>query len=135
MITESYGGKCPVCGFTRILMRYGSFGYYQFDACPRCGFAYGTNHDTENTNAKDVWKAILKADAKLLSDQGFPVTIEGMFEWVNSIVSPPPQTDRDTVFVYKKEDVEEYKKSKLYKERMRLLKERGRLSKEKVVFT
>jgi len=47
MLTESYGGKCPICGFDRILMRYGSTGYYQFDACPRCGFAYAMAGDNK----------------------------------------------------------------------------------------
>jgi len=108
-------------------MRYGSFGYYQLDACPRCGFAYGTNmQDIEDKNPLDVWKAILKADGQFLKDAGLPISINGMYEWVMSFTSPPD--DRETVFKYNKAHLDRYKKSKLYKERIRK-------SKEIVVFT
>ena len=44
MLTETISGKCPCCGYDKMVQRYGSIGYFQMDACPNCGFAYGTNH-------------------------------------------------------------------------------------------
>lgn len=123
MLIESWGGKCPVCGFDRILMRYGSTGYYHFDACPRCGFAYGTNRqDIEDIDPMKVWKAILKGERQFLKSKNLPISIDGIYRWVISFTSPPDK-DRETIFVYDEKCVEEYKKSKLYKERSNKFKE------------
>jgi len=47
MLNDSYGGICPNCGYDRMLVRYGSTGYYHFDACPNCGFNYGQWYDQD----------------------------------------------------------------------------------------
>lgn len=44
MLTETISGKCPCCGYDKLLQRYGSMGHYILDACANCGFTYGTNH-------------------------------------------------------------------------------------------
>lgn len=45
MLTETLSGKCPCCGFDKLIQRYGSQGYYQLDGCVSCGFGYGSNGD------------------------------------------------------------------------------------------
>jgi hypothetical protein len=119
MLVESYGGKYPVCSFDRIMMRYGSTGWFMFDACPRCGFAYASNQQGDNIeDPEEVWKTILKNEKPFLKDRNLPVSIDGILQWMMQL--PKPSEDRDTVFVYTEKDVEEYKKSNLYKERKRL---------------
>ena len=61
--TEGYGGTCPNCGYTKMLYRYGSSGWYQFDACPNCGFACGYGDGSKGAEVGwDVWQAVLKAN-------------------------------------------------------------------------
>ena len=48
MLTETLSGKCPCCGYDKLLQRYGSMGYHQLDGCPNCGFSYGSNHHDES---------------------------------------------------------------------------------------
>jgi hypothetical protein len=123
MLTETWGGKCPVCGFDRILMRYGSTGYYQLDACPRCGFAYGTNmQDIVDTDPMEVWKAVLEAEQKFLKAKNLPKSIDGIYKWVMSFEGIPDK-ERDSTFLYTDEHIEKYKESNLYKSRMHRLKE------------
>lgn len=59
MIVESIGGKCPNCDYTRCELRYNQRGTtgFQFQACPRCGFAYGTDGETDYWHS-EVWVAI-----------------------------------------------------------------------------
>lgn len=126
MIVDTYGGECPVCQFDRIFMRYGSHGWFQFDACPRCGFAYAVSGDhIEITNLIEFWKEMVMRHERILADEGLPVSIDGMFEWAKRL--PPSNEERKTVFVYSEDDIAEYKESKLYKERS------GHLH-EKVIF-
>jgi len=99
MITETYGGICPKCNYNRMMMRYGSFGYFHYDACPKCGFAYGTNSEGEYT-PEEVWEAILKADEIQLKRLGFPVTRHGLYLWMESL--PPPPKGLSSVFGHKK---------------------------------
>jgi hypothetical protein len=40
LIEHAVGGLCQHCGFNRCLLRYGSPGYYLYEACPKCGFAF-----------------------------------------------------------------------------------------------
>ena len=42
MLTETLSGKCPCCGYDKLLQRYGSLGYHQLDGCANCGFGNGT---------------------------------------------------------------------------------------------
>jgi len=55
MLTETISGKCPCCGYNKLLQRYGSMGYYQLDGCPKCGFGYGTNHHDEPAFGIEAW--------------------------------------------------------------------------------
>jgi hypothetical protein len=55
MLTETLSGKCPYCGYDKLLQRYGSDGYYQMDGCPNCGFGYGSNHYDEQTFGVGAW--------------------------------------------------------------------------------
>jgi len=124
MLTETFGGECPVCGFDRVMMRFGSTGCYHFDACPKCGFAYGSdNQSFEYKDPLEVWRNMLEAERKFLRGRKLPVSIDGIYQWIMSLPNP----DKDgikTVFVYTDEDVAEYKKSKLYKKRIIKFKEK-----------
>jgi hypothetical protein len=54
MLTEgATGGKCHNCGYTRCELRYGSEGYFQYESCPKCGFAYGNYMGDKEL--VDVW--------------------------------------------------------------------------------
>ena len=55
MLTETLSGKCPCCGYDKLLQRYGSYGHYQLDGCPKCGFGYGTNHHDGDTFGTEAW--------------------------------------------------------------------------------
>jgi hypothetical protein len=62
--TETYGGRCPECGL-RMLQKDGGGSdlNFAFDACPHCGFAYGTGPLAEGggwgvCGQVRVWKAI-----------------------------------------------------------------------------
>jgi len=81
-------------------MMYGSHGWYQYDACPKCGFAYGSNcQNIEHKDPKEVWKVILDADKIILKHLGFPVTIKGIYQWMKSLPRPDPN-ERESVFIY-----------------------------------
>lgn len=100
MLVESCGGTCPVCGFDQLLMRYGSWGYYMFDACAKCGFAYGANLCDDENWGKEVWKLILHYSEDFLKSQGYPVTREGYYLFL--IDHPVEQRESfETVFFYK----------------------------------
>jgi len=107
-VTETYGGICPMCEYDRMLMRYGSMGWYQFDACPKCGFAYGTNHYDGEDTPEEVWKAVLDANGMILKKLGFPITRQGIFKWIESL-DPPIMRERETVFSYSDKEIREYR--------------------------
>lgn len=57
---ESYGGSCPKCS-KGMLQKWESSGYgFMFDACPWCGFAYGTQDLSDIESSDEVWTSILK---------------------------------------------------------------------------
>lgn len=55
MLTETLSGKCPCCGYDKLLQRYGSFGYIQLDGCPNCGFGYASNNLDYNCSGENAW--------------------------------------------------------------------------------
>ena len=124
MITETYGGCCPVCDFDRMMMRYGSHGWWQFDACPRCGFAYGSNGHQHDNDPMEVWKAILESDGRYMKEiLKLPLTIDGVYQWMLNASKPDPDAP-NSVFTYTEDFLEKFKQSKLYKERSIRIKER-----------
>ena len=46
------GGKCPVCGYDKMLHRKCE-GSYEFDGCPKCGFGYGFDSEKNDPNDLD----------------------------------------------------------------------------------
>jgi hypothetical protein len=84
MLTEDYNGVCPKCGFERCLVRYGSYGWYQFFACPDCGLAI----DSEGQKDEKVWHGILKAEEHHLIEDGFEVSRKGVKDWLMSKDEP-----------------------------------------------
>jgi hypothetical protein len=106
MLTDDYNGICPMCHFNRMCVRYGSIGYFQFDACSKCGFAYGTNHYDGEVYNEEVWEVILGAEGDLLVKKGLPRTREGYYQWIMSLPEPSTQLSTGSVFDYseKKEE-------------------------------
>jgi Zn-finger nucleic acid-binding protein len=96
MITESYGGICPVCGYKRMMLRYGSSGYLEYDACPRCGFAFASNGQDEPLVGKQFWKAFFVAEGRAMKHMGFPLTMKGVHAWMESL--PEPKDEPISIF-------------------------------------
>lgn len=97
MLTDSYGGICPNCGYDRTMVRYGSLGYFQFDACPNCWFAYGhNNHDPEAFDWA-VFECILDEMKQTLEENGFPVTVPGLMLYLETL---PGIQEIESVFDY-----------------------------------
>lgn len=88
MLTEDYNGTCPKCGFDRMLVRYGSLGYYQYDACSKCGFAYGTNHHDGESKDKEVWDQLLNHLKNSLQNKKLPLTRAGAHDLILSFQDP-----------------------------------------------
>jgi len=105
MITEGYGGTCPNCGYTKTLIRYGTHGWWQFDACPKCGFAYGSDGYKEDWGM-DVWTPIIGFWEKILEAKGLEKSITGIFIMIESWKED--QDERKQVYNYK--DIESDKK-------------------------
>jgi hypothetical protein len=81
-------------------VRYGSEGYYQFDACSKCGFAYATNHEIEDKD-EAVWEKILLAEGDLLVEKGLPRTREGYHSYIMSMPEPKEALKSGSVFFHK----------------------------------
>jgi ssDNA-binding Zn-finger/Zn-ribbon topoisomerase 1 len=98
MLTESYGGICPVCGYKRMMLRYGSSGWLHYDACPKCGFAFASNGYAQDPPlvGKDFWNAFFKAEGKAMKAMGFPLTLKGVHAWMETL--PEPKGEPVSVF-------------------------------------
>lgn len=101
MLTETFGGVCHICGYDRMLMRYGSGGYYQYDACPDCGFAYATNNHDIEQHDEEVWKTILNMDGDYLEQEGFERSRSGYKHFLDNHVLIP-KNPTTSVFNYDK---------------------------------
>lgn len=100
MLTEGYNGVCSLCGYERMLIRYGSRGWLQYDACPRCKFCYGSN-DVDEWKGKELWKLIIESLKTELKEKALPLTVEGIFQLVESLEEPQETFAYGTVFDYK----------------------------------
>lgn len=101
--TDSYGGHCPNCGYNKMLLRYGGGNYFQLDACPRCGFAYGCNGIDLALEGDEFWAQAVQVDGEELDRLKLHRNREGMFMWLETF--PDNQRDDFNVFQYSKEDV------------------------------
>lgn len=97
MLTETFGGTCPNCGYDRMMMRYGTHGYFHYDACPNCAFAFGSNQiDTdENFYEGDFW--INYPYKRVSSDDVQEIIVEELL-YIESL--PEPDDEKSSVFVY-----------------------------------
>ena len=100
MIINGYNGICGICGYERMLIRYGSRGYLQYDACPKCKFAYGSN-DEKEWKGKELWKLIIESLKPELKKRALPLTVEGIFNLVESWEEPQETFAYGTVYDYK----------------------------------
>ena len=85
MLTDSYGGTCPNCGYTRMLVRYGSAGYFQRDACPNCYFYCGHNGVDPEVTHEEGWETDLDALKPTLEQGGFPLSVLGILLYIESL--------------------------------------------------
>jgi Zn-finger nucleic acid-binding protein len=105
--TESFGGICPNCEYTKMFLRYGSGGIFEFDACPKCGFAFATNGDSplegdefwENTSGN----ILLAMFRDQLKEHGFSPSRRGLY--MLTLIWDEDDADVNNVFKYSKEDV------------------------------
>lgn len=105
MQTETYGGQCPQCGLQMLQKDGGDSSLaLTFDACPHCGFAYGTGYlpDREcagSLTADQIWAAIflhhvvmnrseLIGILELSTEPGSPEQTEGI--WPSIFAYPEP---------------------------------------------
>jgi hypothetical protein len=121
MLTETLSGKCPYCGYDKLLQMYGSTGYYQMDGRPNCGFGYGTNnYDDEvfGVGAWLHWGIHILACVVLPDEEAYnrrKAELENMedhevrrlvFEWAES---EDRCTDvENTVFKYEQSDIDKW---------------------------
>lgn len=60
MLIEAISGNCPVCDYNKMVQRFGTGNCsYFLDACPNCGFGYGSNSDVENWH-QDAWRTYFR---------------------------------------------------------------------------
>lgn len=104
MLTESYGGKCQNCGYEKMHLRYGSFGYLQFEACPKCGLAIGQNAHEIFIGDK-LWKMIIEANENSLKKRNLPLTRKGIFLWMEN--EDESLRDNFNIFELTKEEIKE----------------------------
>lgn len=127
MLTETLSGKCPCCGYDKLLQRYGSIGYYQLDGCPNCGFGYGSNHHDNDTFGLEAWLSygIHVMSCINSSDEQGNEKGKGYDDWLKELNALPELEVRKmvfewaekaqrsddvqaTIFEYKPEDVQKY---------------------------
>jgi hypothetical protein len=90
-----------------MFLRYGSDGNFEYDACPKCGFAYGTNHYDPAIEGDDFWKEgciLIRMFERELKELKLPLTRKGLYR----LTLTWSRTDRDehNVFHYSKESVQ-----------------------------
>jgi len=97
VLTDSYGGICPNCGYDRMLVRYGSSGYFQRDACPNCQFAYGHNDYDPEVRGQELWEGEIFEMRSILEERGFPVSVLGILLYIETL---PDIREIKSVFDY-----------------------------------
>jgi hypothetical protein len=100
MLTETISGKCPCCGYDKLLQRYGSHGYYQLDGCAKCGFGYGTNGYGETADNKVGFE----------SWAGYGLYVTAMFRASSDVPYPEELRNRGSIDCQKDEDYLKYSK-------------------------
>lgn len=105
MDVETYGGRCPQCGLQMLQKDGGGSSLaLAFDACPHCGFAYGTSclqsvGCPRLLSVEQVWSAIFRhygvksrsaliRKLELSTAPGSPLQTEGI--WPSVFAYPEP---------------------------------------------
>ena len=91
--TESIGSLCPACGFTRCLIKYtpGGGSWFTYQACPRCGLAYGENGLKPEYEAEEVWEAI---------EDHFEMTRKQLYEKYKDFPDDECDLRGESLFIY-----------------------------------
>lgn len=112
MLVETLSGKCPCCGHNKLVQRYGSSGYHQMDACPKCGFGYATNHHDYEYWGVDAWYEIFKIELDIMNisyeeDDDVQLIREKVYRAFKT--HERSSEIKDTVFQYTQDDIEKHK--------------------------
>ena len=112
MLTETISGKCPCCEYDKMIQRYGSLGNFILDFCPRCGFAYGTNHHDGEFFHEEAWTQYGKYFLGMYGieiDEGIDTL--SLRKLIFDMVDKDNRCDDidATIFVYSEEDITKYK--------------------------
>ena len=124
MLTETLSGKCPCCGYDKMLQRYGSLGYHHLDGCANCGFGYSSNHYDDDDFGVGAWlpyaKHILSCQyIEPETDEFYERSLEELnklpdeevrrmvFEWCEK--QERCDDVEETVFKYSDEDIQKHK--------------------------
>jgi hypothetical protein len=97
MLNEGYVGICPNCGYDRMLVRYGSFGYFERDACPNCGFYYGHNSCDPEEVREEGWNDEIEYLKEELEKRALPLSLLGIMLYIETL---PDYKEIDQVFQY-----------------------------------
>lgn len=108
MLTETIGGECPACEYNRVLFRFGSEGYYQYVACPKCGFAYGTNRYDDEDFGEDVWQGVLAGIEATLKAKNIDVSVAGIYQFVEEDGEEYLDTSIGTLFDFGDFELEKF---------------------------
>lgn len=104
---ETYGGKCPNCTKPMLQKYDSSTTALMFDACPHCGFIYGTVFEEgkgitsiSKDNATDIWRQILEHHGEtsmeaLASRHAAIETGEGIDDFYPSLFDYSGDTDEE----------------------------------------
>jgi len=108
MLTETIGGECPACEYNRVLFRFGSEGYYQYIACPKCGFAYGSNMRDVEDYGEDVWEAILSVMDITLRGDNLDLSVAGLYQFAENFDKDSLDTSIGTLFDFGDFELEKF---------------------------
>lgn len=108
MLTETIGGECPACEYNRVLFRFGSEGYYHYVACPKCGFAYGSNRIDDEDYGEDVWKAILSEMDATLKEDNLDLSVAGLYQFAENFEEEHLDTSIGTLFDFGDFELEKF---------------------------
>lgn len=110
MTCETVSGKCPNCSYDKMIMRYGSSGWTQWEACPRCGFACMDGQNWQEENEYPIWhEYVWKELCRMYRELGS--TREEFFLWAEEIERF--NDIEETLFIYNDRHLQDFREKKL----------------------
>lgn len=107
---EYIGGKCRICEYDRLYLRIGSVGYFNVEACARCGFAIGHNQLDHKKENEEVWGMVTSHFGAKDRKELFTI----LEKWSPSDLDYQiPNMHKNGIFEITEEDREKHKKLKM----------------------